>query len=289
MFANRKIARVNGNENRRFGTVCRRTLLVLSSLLLLAAFFAAPFTSNVMADNKKKIDFCDGTMQSNPRPFNYYGSVGFRFEIPEGFKLDQFDLLACPTWGERANAGFTADIYPWKGSYKESVTGYPLDSCVITQHRDNAGITLTYDYVPAGEYLIHIYKFTDTIGTWEFVALPEQYASTWAYYQDGVEEIEYLPGTSMVVSFDKNPHEVYPRTPAPTEEPAGDGAEDEQATDVPVHTRERITEEPKEAADEKRSGAGGIIAGTAVALLAVAATLVTIGIIVRKDKKDANV
>ena len=289
MFANRKIARANGSINRKSRTVLRRTFLVLSSLLLSAALFAGAFSSRALADNKKKIDFCDGTLQSNPRPFTYYSSVGFRFEVPEGFKLDQFELLACPTWGDQANAGFTADIYPWKGSYKETVTGYPLGSCVISRHRDNAGIVLAYDYIPAGQYLIHIYRFTDTIGTWEFVGLPEEYASTWAYYQDGVEEIDYLPGTSMTVSFDKNPHEVFPRTPAPTEEPSDDGSEGEQATDVPARTRERITEEPKEAADEKRSGAGGIIAGTAVALLAVAATFVTIGIIVRKDKKDADV
>lgn len=269
--------------------------IALALILALSALILYP-TGNVNAAERITVDFCVGSSQGNPRMFTSYGSVGFRFEVPEGYSLERFVLLSCPTWGDQTNAGFTADIYPWQGSYNDSVTGFPLESCVVSQHRDNSSISLPFGYIPAGQYLIHIYGFTDVIGTWEFAGLPDEYAFTWAYYQNGIEEIDYLPGTQMVLIRDDDPHTVLPRTPVPTLEPIvteeggeSTGGDDIDATDGPSKTRERITEEPgKIDANNGNSGIGGIIAGVAVAAVAVAATIITMGIIVRKDKKASD-
>ena len=246
-----------------------------------AALLSAALITFAFAKGQIQIDFCDGTMISNPRQFSSFSSVGFRFEVPEGFKLDRFELLNCPTWGNQPNAGFTADIYKWQGSYSESVTGNPLAGCVVSGHQDNQSLEIVYDYIPAGQYLIHIHSFTDVIGTWEFMGLPDEYAGTWAYYEDGTENIDYLPGTRIIISEDLTPHEIVPPTGipvSPSEEP------EETAGPTAAPQRERITQEPAAVID-----AGGNDGSTVVwliAALAVAgATAAVILIIVRRDKK----
>jgi len=264
-----------------------------SAILTAVSFILALLTVTVLlpagasAADEKDVLFCDGTMQSNPRQFNSYRNVAFRFEVPEGYKLEQFFLLACPTWGDQPNSGFTADIYIWDGRYKSSVSELPFSSCRISNHKDNHRIDLSFGYVPAGQYLIVIHSFTGPIGSWEYMALPAEYVSTWAYYQDGIEETDYLPGTGIKISRDNDPKPV--TVPPVTSAPTGggdDGNEVSTPSATPLPTRERITHEAgNESSVSGKGGKGGLIAGIAVAVLLIGATAAIIAVVALKDKK----
>jgi hypothetical protein len=267
--------------------------LSVAAAVLTAAGISAGRQGIVRADTQPEhmeIAFCDGTNQGNPRMFNTFSSVGFRFEVPDGYKLDNFVIIAAPTWGMQANAGFTADIYEWRGSYSETLAAGPVaERCVISNHVDNNGITLTFGYVPAGTYLIHIHHFTDNIGSWESMCLPEEYTFSWAFYEDGLENKDYLPGTKISVSRDRDPHT--PARATPTATPGGDVTEETpepEATEAShgQPTRERLTEAPS--ADNAVKNRGGLWAGMIVAAVAVAATAAVITVIARRDKNSTQ-
>ena len=264
----------------------KKKILTLAAAILTAALMILSFTNAAHAEDTKEIVFCDGSMQGNPRQFDVFSSVAFRFQVPEGWKLDQFTLLACPTWGERANSGFTAKIYVWDGEYASTVSALPFASDSISNHQDNHRIDLSFGYVPAGSYLIVISQFTDVIGTWEYMALPAEYVNTWAYYQNGIEEWDYLPGTKITVSKDKNPHEIVIPTATPVPEPTGDNIVTDAPEETPHQTRERISAEPTEAAVNAGGGNSGIIAGIIIAAVALAITAGIILFVVRRDKQN---
>lgn len=238
-----------------------------------------------------EIFYCDGSNQGNPRMFNIFPNVGFRFVVPEGYKLDDFVILAAPTWGDQANAGFTADIYEWRGEYAETLDAGPVaERCVITHHQDNHSITMTFGYVPAGTYLVHIHSITDAIGSWESMCLPEEYTFTWAFYEAGIENTEYLPGTKIIISRDNDPHT--PSRPTPSPEPGAETGEtpSPEATDsgsAAEPTRERLTEAPAAEVNTKK-GSGGLWAGITVAALAVAVTAAVIVLVARKDNQQSE-
>ncbi|MBO5077470.1 MAG: hypothetical protein J5584_07760 [Clostridia bacterium] len=286
---------VKENKQKRAGS--RRILTVLLAVALLSIGAAvltagAGRTGIVRADTQPEhmeILFCDGTNQGNPRMFNAFSSVGFRFEVPDGYKLDEFIIIAAPTWGMQDNAGFTADIYEWRGSYNETLAAGPVaERCVISNHVDNYGITLSFGYVPAGSYLIHIHHFTNNIGSWESICLPEEYTFTWAFYEDGLENKDYLPGTKISVSRDRDPHA--PARATPTATPGGDDTvtPEPEATDADnlQPARERLTEAPS--AGNTVKNRGGLWAGIIVAAAAIAATAAVISVIARRDKNSTQ-
>ncbi len=237
-----------------------------------------------------EIFFCDGSNQGNPRMFNIFPNVGFRFVVPDGYKLDNFVILAAPTWGNQANAGFTADIFEWRGDYDKTLEAGPVaERCVISHHQDNHSITMTFGYVPAGAYLVHIHNITDAIGSWESMCLPEEYTFTWAFYEDGIENKEYLPGTKITVSRDSDPHTPSRPTPTPVPDEHGDATEEPEATEkaAGLPTRERLTEAPAAYSNIKK-GSGGLWAGIIIAVTAVAVTAAVIVLVVRKDKQQSK-
>jgi len=259
------------------------TMILLAGALLLACMLPH---GKAQADEETTISFCDGTNQGNPRQFSAYGSVGFRFEVPEGSQLVRFTVTAAPTWGTQNNAGFTADIYKWTGDYETTLEGGLISTCVISQHQDNHAINMSFGYIPAGTYLIHIHNFTDVIGTWEAIGFPAKYSSSWGYYQNGVEETSYLPGTAMTVTADSDPQEVTPYV-TPTANPDGEvtevPVEETPAPTEPEKTRSRMTEAPVEV-DTNESKAG-LIAGIAVGAVMIAGTVAAILIVSHRDRK----
>ena len=220
--------------------------------------------------------------------FNSYSSVAFRFQVPDGYKLDTFTLLACPTWNVRDNAGFTARMYVWTGTYADTVSALPFTSTSVSHHMDNHHIDLTFDYVPAGTYLMVLSSFTDVIGTWEYMALPAEYVNTWAYYQDGIEEWDYLPGTKITVSTDKDPKEILIPTATPTREPEEEETVTEAPEETPHQTRERVTTVPTEAGTDANNKNPGLAAGLIIAAVLIAATAGVILFVVSRDKKNGR-
>lgn len=265
----------------------KKKILTLAAAILTAVLTLIALTA-VSFSESRDIYYCDGTMQGNPRMFNSYSSVAFRFQVPDGYKLDTFTLLACPTWDVRDNAGFTARMYVWAGTYADTVSSVSFASTTVSHHVDNQRIDLTFDYVPAGTYLMVLSSFTDVIGTWEYMALPAEYVNTWAYYQDGIEEWEYLPGTKITVSTDKNPKEIVIPTATPTKGPDTEEVVTEAPEETPHQTRERITAEPTAATSDANKKNPGLAAGIIIAAVLTAATAGVILFVISRDKKNGR-
>ena len=63
---------------------------------------------------------------NDPLNFSSSYSVGFRFVVPDGYKLDAFTVQQAPTWnGPTSGIGCTADIYRWIGDYDETIEADP--------------------------------------------------------------------------------------------------------------------------------------------------------------------
>ena len=281
----------NSGRDCRKDSISARLACAVICLFVCAFCFVCAFSGYVVshAEETETILFCDGTNQGNPLLFNSYQSVGFRFEVPEGYSLIDFTLIASPTWGTQANAGFTADLYAWSGNYDESLSSGKLASFTLTKHPDNAPAVLSFGYVPAGQYLINIHSFTGNIGTWESIGLPEKYTGTWGFYLNGIEEKSYLPGTSITVAADGEPAGITPlpeTEPPVSDENSGNETPEPTETPRPERTRNRITPTPgtDDGSDTGR-GNGALAAGIITAVLAAAATA---GVIVFFKKKDAG-
>ena len=236
-------------------------------------------------------------------PFNFSGhiSVGYRFTIPEGYKLDTFTVVQSPTWnGPNTGIGLIASIYRWvNDDYEDTIDQDPLGVFEEEDHKDNANLIVSYDYIPAGEYLIELTEFTGNIGGWMAAQKTAEYEDMFHAYVDE-EEVDdsVLVKMSIVVDNDppaptevptekptQAPTEVPTEVPA-TEAPTDAPATDEPATDAPVAT-EKASDDTgdKDNKDETKSGANtGLIIGIIAAVVVVAAVAAVI-IISKKKKK----
>ena len=162
-----------------------------------------------------------------------------------------------------------------------------VSSCLITGHRDNAALDLSFGYIPAGTYLINIHGFTAPIGTWESIGFPAEYSSSWGYYENGAEVTDYLPGTAMTIARDGDPHKVTPYV-SPTIDPDAKETETpEEQTPAPTgpeKTRSRMTEMPEPV--EENTGKAGLILGTAAGAVMIAGTAAAMLTVSRKDRKN---
>lgn len=240
-----------------------------------------------------------------PYNFNGHSSIGFRFNVPEGYKLNEFVIIQSPTWNGPGNGiGCIASIYQWVGDdYDESVDNDPLDVYEEENHKDCTNLTIEYEYIPAGDYVIELTDFTGNLGGWVATDVSADYADTFLFFVDAMEN-ELPVHVKMSVIPDDNPPEVTekptkaPATEAPTEAPTEVSTEaptEVPATDVPA-TQAPATDAPATQAPEATEGQGdvtpaekkgGLPAGAIIGIVAgvVVVAAVVAGIIISKKKK----
>ncbi len=252
------------------------------------------------------------TTGSNGAAYNFNGhmSIGFRFKIPEGYKLSNFIVVQSPTWnGPNEGIGLTASIYTWTGDdYEETIDNDPIAVYEEVDHKDNSNLVITYDYIPAGEYLIELTEFTGNIGGWMAPEINEKYADMFFPYVDE-EEVDTCVHVKMAVVVDDNPPEptevptakpTAEPTEVPTEAPATEAptdvpATDVPATDIPATEAGNATENTAAATDnsgssdtdtkENNKSNTGLVVGIIIAAVAVCAIVAGILIAASKKKK----
>ena len=245
---------------------------------------------------------------NDPLNFSSSVSVGFRFVVPEGYKLNTFTVQQAPTWnGPTSGIGCTADIYRWTGDYDETIEADPIGEYVVEDHKDCMSMEIAFDsYVPAGTYLIELTEFTGNLGGWLATEIAPEFADTYCFYQNSYED-EKSVHVKMTVVVDNDPPaptEV-PPTKEPTQvpeetatpEPPTEAPTDAPATEAPTEApKDEPTKAPEsdntanpaqnggEKGDVKKSGPSlGLILGIAGGVIAVAAVI--IGVAVSKKKK----
>ncbi len=73
----------------------------------------------------------------------------------------------CPSWGDNIGS-LTFKLFPWNNSYAESVNGPPVAEKRIVDFNDNEKIQLTFDELPAGDYIWELSEGTDVVGVWKW-------------------------------------------------------------------------------------------------------------------------
>ncbi len=89
--------------------------------------------------------------------------------------------LSCPSWSDDVGS-LTISLYPWRGSWDETLAGEYGARETFINYRDNADLSLCGDFGP-GEYLIVLSDGKDGVGVWGFSAS----ATGTCLYQNGVE------------------------------------------------------------------------------------------------------
>lgn len=263
--------------------------------VLEAMFLPVYYTSKPAEENSEPviIELTDG--QGGPA-FNFAGnqSVGFRFRVPEGMKLEQFTILGSPTWnGPATGVGLTANIYRWTNEdFDESMETDSLGEYFEVDHKDNANLDISFeDTITAGDYLIVLTDFTGNIGGWGpgSAGIKEDQQGIFQFFLNGTDSVP-LVKCRMTVSEYKEPDPTeIPATDPPKatdepvktdEQPATDVPDDPaQATDAP-----KATDEPVKKDDTSKNNTGliiGIVAGAVV----LAGVIAGIAVAAKKRKK----
>ena len=73
----------------------------------------------------------------------------------------------CPSWGDNIG-NITMKLYSWNTNYATSVSGSPLAEKTFSNFNDNEKIRLTFDPLPAGDYIWVLSNGTDAVGVWKW-------------------------------------------------------------------------------------------------------------------------
>ncbi|MCP4310711.1 MAG: T9SS type A sorting domain-containing protein [Bacteroidetes bacterium] len=73
----------------------------------------------------------------------------------------------CPSWDDNKGS-LTFKLFTWNNSYAESVNAAPVAEKRIVDFNDNEKIQLTFDELPAGEYIWELSEGTDVVGVWKW-------------------------------------------------------------------------------------------------------------------------
>ncbi len=262
---------------------------------VIEATYLTIYYTTKAAEAEVKPEIIELTEGAGGPAYNFNGnkSVAFRFNVPEGKRLDHFTVIDSPTWnGPATGVGCTAQIYRWiKDDFDESIETEPLGEYIEEDHKDNANLDISFEeIIPAGDYLIVLTDFTGNIGGWGPQGVKADQEGKFMFFVNGEEVyppsvkckmtvIEYKePEPTEAPQATEAPTDVPPTEAAPTQAPATDVP----ATDAPVAT-EAATKAPEGGNDSKGPNTGliaGVIAGVVV-LAAVVAGVV----IARKRKK----
>lgn len=197
--------------------------------------------------------------------------------IPAGKVLSRFEFLSMPTWGNNGpGSDLSYQVYKWNKDYATSVSGQPITSGVIKDHKDNAPLELGFGLALTGgdRYLIVVRTAgTMPIGYWKSNGSMKE--TKWKVYING-EEISKadMPGfsytTGTIATLEaaaETPNEAS-ATPAET---APAATPDRVPESTAQNTKDQETEKPK-----PHSGCGSVANGHQILFLLPAAGIVTV-------------
>lgn len=98
-------------------------------------------------------------------------------EFSAVYAFDQIRVL-CPSYGNDIG-NLTLSIYHKADSYSASVAQTPIATETFVDFPDNADLTLTFDQLPAGDYVWELSNATELVGVWKF---PDDTPETTSYY-----------------------------------------------------------------------------------------------------------
>ena len=268
--------------------------------VLAVTYLDLKYTTKAETAETKPINV-DITTGRTDTAINFSGtsSVSFKIVVPEGMQLTRFTVVQSPTWnGSPSGIGLTANIFAWTGDFDETVEGESLGECIVENHKDCSNLDITFDYIPAGEYLIDLTDFTGNIGGWAATGISEECAGSYLFFSNGFES-EDTPHVRMSIKEDTDPPAPTEKptkkpTAEPTQEPAATEAPTEAPTevptDVPAVTDAPATEAPNategsKASDDTKKDNKWLVPVIIAACVVAAAVIAALAIAASKKKK----
>ena len=174
--------------------------LLTATLVTILAVYAAD--DNIASDAPVTVKAYDTAELAShtARQFTENTPIGIRMAF--GAPFNRF-TLCLPTWGDSTTC-FTLSLYQWDTDFDTTRAAAPVATTRIENHRDNGHASLSFEEMPAGEYLICIDEFSGgRLGAWQMSA-----AVSHAYtYESGVEK---AASWEISVYFTKTPVEPFP-------------------------------------------------------------------------------
>jgi len=91
-------------------------------------------------------------------------TAGFKFTATNPFYAVN---ASCPSWANNIG-NLTFKLFAWNNSYDVSVSGTPLAEHTFINFTDNQWLQLTFDELPAGEYVWELSNGTEMVGVWKW-------------------------------------------------------------------------------------------------------------------------
>ncbi len=188
----------------------KRTLAgLLTALMLLSALSAwtvlavmpATAEDNIASDQPVVCKAFDPAFiaSHSPRAFTEGSPIGMRMNF--GAPFTKF-TVCMPTWSDK-NTSLTLSIYKWNVDFDTTRKAEPLATRKIANHPDNGHAELSFNELPAGEYLICIDEFSGgRLGAWQMDSHVGK-----GYVYEGVSE--KAVDWEINVTFSKTPVEAF--------------------------------------------------------------------------------
>lgn len=120
-------------------------------------------------------------------------TAGFKFTATNPFYAVN---ARCPSWANNIG-NLTFKLFAWNNSYDESVSGTPLAEHTFINFTDNQWLQLTFDELPAGEYVWELSNGTEMVGVWKWT---DGQSSAISYFNGEEVDGHYLSG----IAYDPN-------------------------------------------------------------------------------------
>ena len=176
-------------------------LLVASLLTVLAVMTVSTFgEDNIVSNSPQTVKAFDNNAVSSHSPLQVSSgtTVGVRMSLGAPFNK----LTMCmPTWST-SDSSATLALYKWQTDFETTIAAQPVASKDFQNLRDNAHNALSFDEMPAGEYLFCVQNVTGKVGIWTM----KSNVSKGYLYNDG---LELQNDTEISVYFTKTPAEPF--------------------------------------------------------------------------------
>ncbi len=177
------------------------TVCILLPLLMGTSTTYASAASNIASDRPAVCKaFDEAALASHtPRAFSEGSPIGMRLSF--GAPFTKF-TVCMPTWSDTTTT-MTMSLYRWDTDFETTRRSAPLASKYFEQLSDNAHNGLSFEELPAGEYLICIDEFSGgRLGVWQMEPTVGN-----GYVYEGTSE--KAMDWEINVSFSKTPVEAF--------------------------------------------------------------------------------
>lgn len=137
-----------------------------------------PTPVDIVSNNPKTVNFFPSSSTQLAQQLSYSLAIQFHATAP----LNGLEIT-CPSWGD-SNGTLVFDLYAWAGDFDSTLEKWPVATQEFVNYSDNANNKMTFDELPAGEYLLYITSPDPNQGVGIWTIETEDYEYVALYIED---------------------------------------------------------------------------------------------------------